>query len=238
MLFLIGFLLPEIVLRTAAQDSNATAYVLLIGFAVVTALGGFIGGAMLGFSLLENKDDNTLQSIAVSPITISGYTTFKSIYTLGLAFIGNMVLLGGMKLFASDVFVINYGGISIGLLDNISWTHIVFFSIASGLIVPTFAMLIASVAKNKIEGFAFMKSSGLVIMLPLLSLLDAFQDGKQYLLGIVPNFWTIKPILNLALSSSHSSNLSFYVYLAIGSVYMILLAFLCYKLFIKRAYQK
>ncbi|MFA5467234.1 MAG: hypothetical protein WC251_05215, partial [Candidatus Izemoplasmatales bacterium] len=205
---------------------------------IVAALGGFMGGAMLGFSLLENKDENTILSIAVSPITISGYTTFKSIYTFILAFFGNIVLFGGLKLLFEDVFTINYGGMTINLLENINWGHIIAFSVASGLIVPTFAMLIASIAKNKIEGFAFMKSSGLVIMLPLLTLINAFQDGKQYLLGIVPNFWTIKPILNLALSLDHPSDLSFYGYILIGSIYMIGLAFLCYRFFIKRAYLK
>ena len=238
MLFMIGYLLPEIVSRTAEPDSAVTAYVLLIGFAVVAALGGFMGGAMLGFSLLENKDENTIQSIAVSPITVSGYTVFKSAYTFVLAFIGDIVLLGGLKLFFNDVFVINFGGVTIGLLDNLGWSHIIVFCLASGLIVPTFAMLIAAIAKNKIEGFAFMKSSGLVIMLPLLTLLDAFQDWKQYLLGIVPNFWTIKPILNLALSSGNASDLSFYAYVGIGSVYMIVLAYICFKFFIKRVYLK
>ncbi len=238
MLFLIGYLMPAIVHKTTAADSNAAAITLLVGFAVIAAMGGFISGALLGFSLLENKDENTLQNIAVTPITISGYAVFKTIYCFALSFLGDLILLGGLKLFASEAFTINYGGISIGLLDNLQWLHIVVFSAASGLIVPTFAMLIASMAKNKIEGFAFMKSSGLVIMLPLLTLLPAFQDWKQYLLGVVPNFWTIKPILNLALSSQEASNLNFYLYMLIGSGYMIVLALLCYRLFLKKAYLK
>jgi hypothetical protein len=80
-----------------------------------------------------------------------------------------------------------------------------------------------------------MKSSGLIIMLPLLTLLNAFMDWKQYLLGILPNFWTIKPLLNLVLSLDSSSNLPFYGYMIIGGAYALGLSLLAYRMFLKRA---
>ncbi|MDD3958324.1 MAG: hypothetical protein PHO96_05495, partial [Candidatus Izemoplasmatales bacterium] len=102
MLFIMGFVLPEILEKTASADTNATTYTLLIGFVVVLSIGGFISGAMLGFSLLENKDENTLVNIAVSPITVTGYTNFKILYTYLIAIMGNFIMVGGLKICATS----------------------------------------------------------------------------------------------------------------------------------------
>jgi len=235
MLFIMGFVLPEILDKTAPADANATTYTLLIGFVVVLSIGGFISGAMLGFSLLENKDENTLVNIAVSPITVTGYTNFKILYTYVIAIMGNFVMVGGLKIFATSKYQIQYMGQTINLLESLGWGHAWVFILTSSLIVPLFALVISSIAKNKIEGFAFMKSSGLIIMLPLLTLLNAFMDWKQYLLGVLPNFWTIKPLLNLVLSVDSTSNLPFFGYMIIGGVYALGLSLLAYRMFLKRA---
>jgi len=235
MLFITGFLLPEILARTTTPDSNASAITLLIGFVVTLSIGGYIMGVMLGFSLLENKDENTLQNIAASPVRISGYTLFKTTYTYFLALIGNWVMVGGLKLIASSKYQVTYQSVTIGLLDQITWGHVAIYAFVSSLIVPAVALVVAAVAKNKIEGFAFMKSGGLVIMMPLLALLNVFLDWKQYLLGIFPNFWYVKPLLNIALSLEQEANMSFYLYMVIGAIYTIGLSFLTYRLFMKKA---
>lgn len=233
-LFITAFLLPGIVDKTADPGGDGASVSLLIGFMLSLSLGGFIMGVLLGFSLLENKDENTIMNIQATPIALSGYTLFKTIYVYVLAIFSNLIMVGGLKLFASDKYVVEYGDMTIRLLDAIGIWDIVAFSVVSSLIVPTVALLLASIAKNKVEGFAFMKSSALFILIPMLSLLSAFQDGKQYILGILPNFWTIKPLLNEALSLSHGSDLSFYVYLLIGALYSLALSALCLRFFLKR----
>jgi len=235
MLFICGFLLPAILDRTASGNANAQMITLLIGFVTVLSLGGYIMGAMLGFALLENKDENTLQNIAASPITVSGYTIFKIIYTYLMSIISNIIMVGGLKLFAADEYVVVYGGNTIRLFDELSWGNLVIFAVVSGLLVPAIALVISSIAKNKVEGFAFMKSGGILIMIPLLSLLNVFQDAKQYILGFVPNFWVIKPLLNLVLMSNEPSNLPYWLYMVIGAAYMLVLASVTLKLFLKRA---
>ncbi|MBN2504124.1 MAG: hypothetical protein JXB20_02150 [Bacilli bacterium] len=238
MLFICGFLLPAILERTAAENSNAETITLLIGFTLVLSLGGYVMGAMLGFSLLENKDENTLQNIAATPITVSGYTNFKTVYSFVLSFFGNMVMVGGLKLIASNRYELVYGGVTIRLLDQLSWGNVVIFSLVSSLMVPTIGLVISSIAKNKIEGFAFMKSGGLIIMIPLLALLNTFMDWKQYFLGIAPNFWVIKPLLNEVLLLDNASDLPFWLYMLIGAVYMIVLAIVTQKMFLKKAHLK
>jgi len=234
MLFICGFLLPEILDRTASGNENAQTITLLIAFVVIISMGGYVMGVLLGFSLLDNKDENTLISIAASPVTVSGYANFKTCYSYVFAIIANMVMLGGLKLVASDLYVVEYAGVTIRLLDELSWGNIVLITLVGSLMVPTVALIVASIAKNKIEGFAFMKSGGIFVMLPLLALLDTFRDWKQYLLGIMPNFWFTKPLLNEILPVSDPSDLPFWAYLAIGTVYMLFLAIITHRMFMKR----
>jgi fluoroquinolone transport system permease protein len=108
--------------------------------------------------------------------------------------------------------------------DNLDYLQIIVFSFVSSLMVPATGMLIASVAKNKIEGFAFMKSGGIIFMIPALVLLDAFSDWKQYLLGLTPNFWPVKALLNAALNYQSPDDLPFWAYMVIGTIYMLALA--------------
>jgi fluoroquinolone transport system permease protein len=234
MLFICGYLLPAIVNRTADPTSNAKAIAMLLGFMMLLSVGGMFMGAMLGFALLDNRDENILLNIAVTPITLSGYAIFKIIYTYIFAVISNFIMIGGLKLFASDAYTVNYGDSVIGLLDTIQVGHIIVFSFVSALIVPFVAMLLAAFAKNKIEGFAYVKAGGIFIMIPMLLLLNSFQDGKQYIFAIFPNFWSMKALLNLSLNLQSSANLNFWVYMVIGTIYPILLGIFALKVFIKK----
>lgn len=233
MLAICAYVLPAI-LDAVDAGENGSTITLLIGFALILALGGFLMGAVLGFSLLDNKDENTLINIAASPIRVSGYAGFKIAYSIVLSILANLILLGGLKALASDVYTVTYYTVTIRLLDSISWWDVVWFSIVSSLFVPAIAMVIASVAKNKIEGFAFMKMGGLVVFIPVLSLLPAFQDWKQYLLGIIPIFWPLKAVLNEALMINNPSDAPFWLYMAIGAVYTILLGALALRGFLKK----
>jgi hypothetical protein len=47
-----------------------------------------------------------------------------------------------------------------------------------------------------VEGFAFIKATGIVTLVPMLLVLDSFRDGLQYALGVLLNFWAIKGIMN------------------------------------------
>jgi fluoroquinolone transport system permease protein len=235
MLFIAGFLLPAILNRAADPDSPAARISLLIAFVTILGIGGYMSGLLLGFSLLDNRDEKTLLNIAVSPVTVSGYTTFKIVYSLVIGFLSNLVLLGGLILVAKDEYVIMTGlGTRIGLLDGLGWGEILVFSAVSSLFGPMIALVLSMIAKNKIEGFALMKTGGIIIMIPALSLLPAFQDWKQYLLGIVPIFWPVKALLNLSLGSMNSADLGFWGYMIIGVLYEVLVCVLCFRLFIKK----
>lgn len=224
MLALVGWLLP-LGLHRGGLGNNDMAYSLtmIITFVVVISIGGYVSGALLGFSLLENKDEKTIKSIAVTPVSITGYVVFKTLYSFIFSIIGNLILILGIKWWANEAYSFTFGSYTFGF-KNLSYGHIISFSIVSSLLVPAVGTLIASIAKNKIEGFAFMKSGGILVMIPALVLINAFSDWKQYLLGISPNFWPVKALLNQALNSTEPSDLPFWAYLIVGAAFMLTLA--------------
>lgn len=110
------------------------------------------------------------------------------------------------------------------LLENIGWCHAVAFSLVNSFFAGVVALLLATFAANKIEDFAYLKAGGIVILIPLLSLLGFFADWKQYLLGIFTNFWPIKAMLNVMMLDDHPANLNFYLYMLVCLAYMMGLA--------------
>ncbi len=234
MLVLIGWLLPLGLNRGGLGNTNpAYSITMMITFVVVISIGGYIAGALLGFSLLENKDEKTINSIAVTPVSVTGYIIFKTIYSYVLSVLGNLFLILGIKWWAAEAYSFTFASMTFGF-DNLTYGHIISFSLVASLLVPAIGALIASIAKNKIEGFAFMKSGGLLVMIPALVLLDAFSDWKQYLLGVTPNFWPVKALLNAALNTTGADDLPYWGYLLIGGIYMSLLAVFSIYAFAKK----
>jgi fluoroquinolone transport system permease protein len=234
MLILIGWLLPLGLYQSGlTNDDLAYSLTMIITFVVFISIGGYISGSLLGFSLLENKDEKTIKSIAVTPVSVAGYVIFKTLYSYFFSIIGNLILILGIKWWANDAYSFSFGTLTFGF-DNLNYIHIIVFSIVSSLFVPAIGALIASIAKNKIEGFAFMKSGGIVVMIPALVLINAFTDWKQYILGIAPNFWPVKALLNVALNSQGPNDLPFWAYMSIGGLVMLLLAVISIVAFVKK----
>lgn len=228
--FLILILMGVVIPLALKKMDTSSALVLIILLMVTLTIGSFLIGAMLGFSFLENKDEKTILGLSVTPLRVQGYTIFKIIYAYVFSIIGNIIIIGGLKIIASDSYVIEEG--SIHLLENISYLNIIAFSLTSSLFAPLFALIIAAIAKNKIEGFALMKSSAIIIFIPMLTLIPFFQDSKQFLLGFAPNFWSVKGMINVA--TNNNSNFNFYLYMLIGSIFSVLLIIFALKLFIKK----
>jgi fluoroquinolone transport system permease protein len=140
-------------------------------------------------------------------------------------------MAAGLKLFASDAYVVGI----IRLWDNISYFQIFIFSVVNSLMVPFVALILAAFAKNKIEGFAFVKGGGILLMIPVLAIINAFQGRLQYVLGIAPNFWPVKAMLNAALQSQNAADLNYYAYMGIGAVYSVLIGIGSLRFFLKKS---
>ena len=221
-----SYVIPRVFDQFGGDTSSnyIAALVLVIIFASIAP---FITAALLGFSLLDNKDDNTLDTIRVTPISLKGYVIFKSIYAYILAVLASFLVVYGTKVLSGD----SYTFMGVNLFESFSFSSVLLYALVAGLFTPVFAYLLAALAKNKIEGFAYMKSAGMIVIVPALVVIETMQDAKQYLLGIIPIFWPVKGLMTSAELLDHPSNLPFWGYGIIGSIYMILLMILFYKTF-------
>ncbi|MGI6706257.1 MAG: hypothetical protein ACOX6S_08380 [Clostridia bacterium] len=230
-LALSSFVFPMIFESIDPTKETTLKMTMLLLIIVILAFGSFFLAAMATFLLLDHKDEHTLNAIAVTPMGTPGYLKFKMAYIYLLSVMGIIVILTGTKLFAGD----KYSVMGISLFDNIGPAPIVSFALVNGLFTPALSLLQGAFAKNKVEGFAMIKGTGILALVPALLVLETFQGKLRYLLGIFPNFWAIKGMLLKLMPVAMDSDLSFPVYLLIGAVYNLVLLFVAYRFFLKKA---
>ncbi|HHW72378.1 MAG TPA: hypothetical protein GX393_04030 [Firmicutes bacterium] len=231
MLLLAAYVFPMLFESMPAVEGAVLRAVMVLLLVAVLAFGSFCLAAMATFLLLEQKDENTLHTIAVTPVGTSGYLRFKMAYIYLMSVLGDLLVLLGTKLLAGD----EYSFMGISLFDQISLAHMVAFAAVNSLFTLVLALLQSALARNKVEGFALIKGTGILALLPALLLLESFQGKLQYLLGVFPNFWAIRGMLVQLMPVALPADFPFSSYLLIGAAYNLLLLAAGYRLFIKKA---
>jgi fluoroquinolone transport system permease protein len=182
-------------------------------------LAGFAYGAMSGFSLLDDRDDQVFASIAISPLSLKLYIWFKVLFVYVLA-----VLAGFFMIWFTRAFYMAPG-------------EILLISALSAMQVPIAAFLINAYANNKVEGFVTMKATGFLLLFPVGGFF--FLDTREWLFALAPAHWATKavqfsilrPLIDAGLVKM---NLNFYQYLGLGFLYNLLLIAAAYRVFQKK----
>ena len=145
---------------------------------VLTLVTPNIFGALLGFSILDDRDDHIFQSVQVTPLSVVGFLAFR-------------VLVVTLLSFVSTLFVMWF--VEIG---SVAWWDMVTISLLSALAAPATGLLINALATNKVEGFVAMKGVvGILIVFPVVGLF--FTDLKELLFALAPGFWPAKVLSSL-----------------------------------------
>jgi fluoroquinolone transport system permease protein len=147
-------------------------YDLAMSLYVGTASG--TAGMIVGFLLLDERDDRTLTALLVTPLPVGSYLAYRITVPLALSFVLTAVtypLVGLAPVGAVDVVVISglaaFGG-------------------------PTAALFLATFAENKITGLALTKVINALGMLPVLAY---FLPARWELLaGVLPGYWPMKVV--------------------------------------------
>ncbi len=92
-------------------------------------------------------------------------------------------------------------------------------------------MLIASISRNKVEGFVIMKLSGLILMGPIAALF--LTDWKELLISIFPGFWTARLFSMQFMPIDYFLRES-YLYFILGIIVNALLFILFYKIYLHK----
>ncbi len=170
-------------------------------------------GAVIGFSILDDRDDGVLISIGVTPLGVHRFLSFRLILLFTMSVVSCLYVL-----WFSNLGILGAGDI-LGL------------SLLASLAAPMSGLLINAVATNKIEGFAVMKGTGIILIFPIAGMF--FADAKELLFGFAPGFWPAK-VVSTVVRGSDAMFLGYWQYYGIGLAYVVLLNVLAYRSALRR----
>jgi fluoroquinolone transport system permease protein len=143
-------------------------YPSFIGY-VLLLLPPTIGGMVIGFLVLDQRDDQTLLALRVTPLPLSGYL----VYRLSLPMLLSLL----MTLVAFPIA----GVIAIG------WLGLLGAALLAAPLAPLTALCLAVFAANKVQGFALQK----VLSVPMLAPIAAAFVPEPWRWGfaLLPTTW-------------------------------------------------
>ncbi len=170
---LLRFGLPPLTAAIREQSGfDLTPYFPVVMGYFVIALSPMVMAVLIGFLLLDEKDDQTLTVLQVTPMSLNTYIAYRLLVP---------TLLSVIVVF----FMFPLAGIGAWDLRLMALS-----ALAAAPLAPMFTMYLAGFAENKVQGFAMMKLMGAVLLLPVFAY---FVSGPvEYLFGLVPTYWPFK----------------------------------------------
>ncbi|MDC0559164.1 hypothetical protein OAO42_02000 [Candidatus Izimaplasma bacterium] len=173
---------------------------------------GYVFGALIAFTLLDDKDDKVLMSLKITPINVKHYIYVKMAAGMIFGFVATLILL-----------------LATNFLPNANFFVLIGVALLGAIQVPSVTLIVNSFSDNKVEGFVVMKLSGMVLMFPVIGFLVA--GWAQYLLGVAPGYWAGSLIeVELGVDTG-STVLLFFA----GIVYNLFATWLLMKFYTKRS---
>ena len=157
-------------LEVGFQFDLTPYWALVMSFVMLTV--PVMTGVVIGFLLLDQRDDDTLSALQVTPLTLNGYLVYRITIPMLLTAatimavipLAGLVTMGPLPLFLTALEV--------------------------APLAPMFALFFAAFAKNKVQGFVLMKGSGVFVYPPMIAYFVA--SHWQWAFGIFPTFWPMK----------------------------------------------
>lgn len=167
---------------------------------MIIILTGFIFGALIAFTLLDDKDDMVLMSLKITPISVKVYVLVKILVGMIFAFIASLIII-----------------LATNFLPDANFFILMAVALLSAIQVPSVALIVNSFADNKVEGFVYMKLSAMIIILPFIGFLVT--GWAQYFLGIAPGYWAARLVeIQLIPGETGSAILIFLIGIAYNSL--------------------
>jgi fluoroquinolone transport system permease protein len=194
----LGLPLLEARIQTLFQFDLAPYYTLISSTFLVLVPQLF--GMVIGFLLLDQRDDHTLMALQVTPMSLDGYLAYRVLVPLALSAV---VLLAVIPILG---------------LAKVAFVTLLISALASAALTPLFALFLAAFAANKVEGFALAKGFGIVLLPALAAYFVPLP--WQLALGLSPVYWPLKLFWELQAGAP-----DVWVYGLVGLAYQGLLLF-------------
>ena len=163
---------------------------------MILLLTPYLAGIVIGFLLLDQRDDGTLTALQVTPLSLNGYLVYRLTMPMLVSVLATLVAAP-----LSGLFDMGFG-------------TLVLTAVSAAPLAPIFALLLASLAQNKVQGFALAKVAGVVLIPPMIAYF--ISAPWQIILGIFPTYWPA-----MTLWSAQAGDLSFWFYWSMGLIYQM-----------------
>ncbi len=155
-------------------------------------------GLVVGFVLLDQRDDRTLAALQVTPLPPRTYLAYRMATPLLLSLVMTVVAL------------------PLAGLADAGIAAVLLAALAAAPLAPLVALALATYAENKVQGLALLKGASVFMIVPIAAIFVPVP--WQWALGIAPTFWPAR--LYWALSAGEPD---WWIYLLAGLAYQALL---------------
>ncbi len=208
---IIGYFLIDYLEGQLAPDNLAPEIVAMF----LILMTGYIFGALIAFTLLDDKDDLVLTSLKITPISVKSYVIVKLVVAFIFGFIATLVIT-----------------LATGFLPDATFWNVLLISLAGAIQAPGVALIVNSFSSNKVEGFVVMKLSGLILIIPVLAFF--IMDWQEVFLVFAPGFWPAR-MIQIELLPTFNTNFNFVIYFLLGIAYNMLFLSLFMKIYSKKS---
>lgn len=147
-------------------------YPLLMSFYLIMVPA--VSGMVIGFLLLDERDDQILRALLVTPMPLSGYLFYRLSVPMVLGMVMTMV------------------GYPLIQVMGLGFVELLVASFLASFVAPLMALVLATFAENKVAGFAVMKVVNGLSVLPIGGYF--LPEPWQWLVGMVPMYWPLKVV--------------------------------------------
>jgi len=166
------FLVPWLQMTLSVQlNFELTPYYDLIA-SFFMSLSPMMSGMIVGFLLLDERDDQTLAALLVTPMPLATYLSYRISVPLALG------------------FLITVAAYPLTGLPAVPFSDLIIVGAVASFNGPITALILATFAENKVTGFAMIKILNAINIIPIVAYF--FDEPIQLLAGLVPVYWTMK----------------------------------------------
>jgi fluoroquinolone transport system permease protein len=132
-------------------------------------------GAVLALQLLDERDQNTLAALRVTPVPPATYPAYRA----------------GITIVLTTFSVVASLAIS-GQVDARTIALSVPIALMAGLLAPVLGFVMTSLGRNKIEGLAVMRVIGLAVFTVPMIPFFILDSPWQLAFGVLPAYWPVR----------------------------------------------
>jgi fluoroquinolone transport system permease protein len=193
------FVVPILARRIGeATDFDLPTYQAPIMSAALLLIAPAICGLVVGFLLLDQRDDRTLAALQVTPLPPRAYLAYRLAAPMLLSLVMTVAVF------------------PIAGLAGAGIPSVLLAALAAAPLAPLIALGLAAFAENKVQGLALLKGASVLLIAPIAAIF--VPAPWQWVLGVAPTYWPAR--LYWALGAGEPD---WWVYLLAGLAYQVLL---------------